>query len=382
MRRLPEEGITNLHITLAAILLAPALLFFVIALINALAWPRVRRAQQEWPGAVAVLIPARNEAANIAACLEAVLRQGATVAEVVVCDDHSTDATARLVGDYARRDERVRLVAADALPPGWCGKNFACARLADEARAEWLLFLDADARLADDAAASLVGEARARGVTMLSGWPALRQESFWEKALMPMLNFVTFTLFPAPLSLRRNDPSLGLVHGACILAHRATYHAVGGHAAVRGEIFEDQRLVRLWRARGERSLCLDGRDVVAVRMYNSLAEIWAGFRKNFFPAFRHTASFWGFLLLHATTLAAPLVAVWTHWHPALIATASVLGARLVLALRFRQPLWPVLLHPLAVTFLLALGLASWWRCKHGGGVEWKGRVYQQPGGGN
>lgn len=369
-----------MHITFAVILLAPALLFFFVALGNALAWPSVRRAQREWPGQVAVLIPARNEAANIGACLETVVRQGATVAEIIVCDDHSTDATAGIVSDYACRDERVRLVTAAALPPGWCGKNFACARLADEAHAEWLLFLDADARLADDAAASLIDEAHARGVTLLSGWPALRQESFWEKVLMPMLNYVTFAFFPAPLSLRLNNPSLGLVHGACILAQRATYCTVGGHAAVRGDIFEDQRLVRLWRMRGERSLCLDGRDVVAVRMYTSLAEIWAGFRKNFFPAFRHAASFWGFLLLHATTLAAPLAAVWTQAPAALVATAALLGARLVLALRFGQPLWPALLHPLAVVFMLALGLASWWRCRHGGGVEWKGRVYQQPGG--
>lgn len=369
-----------MHPIFAIILLAPALLFFFTALVNALAWPPVRRARQEWPAAIAVLIPARNEAANIGACLEAVLRQGATVAEIIVCDDHSTDATAKIVSDYAHRDERVRLVTAGALPPGWCGKNFACARLADEARAEWLLFLDADARLADDAAARLLDEAQARGVTLLSGWPALKQESFWEKVLMPLLNYVTFAFFPAPLSLRLNNPSLGLVHGACILAQRATYYAIGGHAAVRGEIFEDQRLVHLWRARGARSLCLDGREVVAVRMYNSLAEILAGFRKNFFPAFRHAASFWGFLLMHATTLAAPLLAVATQARPALIATAALLGARLALALRFRQPLWPVLLHPLAVAFMLALGLASWWRCRHGGGVEWKGRVYQQPGG--
>lgn len=369
-----------MHITFALILLAPALLFFFVALANALAWPPLQRAQREWPGQVAVLIPARNEAANIGACLEAVLRQGATVAEIIVCDDHSTDATAEIVSDYARRDERVRLVTAAALPPGWCGKNFACARLADEARAQWLLFLDADARLADDAAACLIDEAHRRGVTLLSGWPALRTESFWEKVLMPMLNYVTFTLFPAPLSLSLNNPSLGLVHGACILAKRATYYAIGGHTAVRGDIFEDQRLVHLWRARGERSLCLDGRQVVAVRMYTSLAEIWAGFRKNFFPAFRHAGSFWGFLLLHATTLAAPFLAVGTQAPAALVATAALLGARAVLALRFGQPLGPVLFHPLAVIFMLALGLASWWRCRHGGGVEWKGRVYQQPGG--
>ena len=59
------------------------------------------------------------------------------------------------------------------------------------------------------------------------------------------------------------------------------------------------------------------------------------------------------------------------------ATAScVIAARLVLTVRFRTPIWPVLLHPLAEAILIALGLSSWWRCKTGRGVEWKGRRYR------
>ena len=87
---------------------------------------------------------------------------------------------------------------------------------------------------------------------------------------MPMLSFCAFTLFPAHLALSRNDPSLGLAHGACILAQRDAYRSVGGHEAVRNEIFEDTCLARLWRARVQRSICLYGQDVVRVRMY----EVW------------------------------------------------------------------------------------------------------------
>jgi glycosyltransferase involved in cell wall biosynthesis len=327
------------------------------------------------------LIPARNEEANLADCLESVLRQGATVRETLVYDDHSTDATPRILADYATRDARVRAIAPRPLPPGWCGKNFACARLAEEARGAWMLFLDADARLADGAVDRMVEEAHKRNVTLLSAWPSLIMVSFWERALMPMLNFVVFSLFPAPLSLMRDNASLGLAHGACILVERASYQAVGGHATAPGEIFEDQSLARLWRKRGKRGLCFDGQGVVDVRMYSSLSEIWSGFQKNFFPAFRHESSFWGFLTLHGAMFLAPFVMLfWIRVWPILpifMAVACVLAIRALLVIRFGHPWLSVMLHPVAEAMLLAIGLSSWRRCKSGRGVDWKGRRYHE-----
>src|SRR5262245_19828183 len=358
------------------ILFSPLPLILAVTLWNVVAWPKFTAVARVRPGLVSVLIPARNEEANLAACLDSVLRQDATVGEALVYDDHSTDATPRILAAYAARDARVRAVDPRPLPDGWCGKNFACARLAEEARGAWLLFLDADARLTEGAVARMVEEAGKREVTLLSAWPSLTLASFWERALMPMLNFVVFSLFPAPLSLVRDDASLGLVHGACILVERAGYQAVGGHAAVRDEIFEDQRLAHLWRAQGRRGLCLDGQGVVCVRMYSSLAGICSGFQKNFFPAFRRESSFWGFLLLHATMFLAPFVIlIWIRAWPTWLAVAFRLCTRGPPVLRVGHPWLSVLLHPLAEAILLSIGLSSWLRCKSGRGVDWKGRRY-------
>lgn len=365
-------------------ILAAALATLCVAAWNAIAWPRVgdgSRVESRSSARVSILIPARDEERNIACCLDAALAQGPSVDEVLVYDDHSRDETALIVGEYARRDPRVRLVAPAPLPAGWCGKTFACARLAAEARADWLLFLDADARLSEGAAALIVREAESRGVTMLSCWPRLETRGFWEGALMPLLNFVVFTLYPAPLALRRMDASLGLAHGSCVLARRDDYERVGGHASVRGELFEDVRLAQAWRAAGRPSLCLDGRAVVGVRMYNSLAEIWRGFQKNFFPAFRSARSFWAFMALHLFVFLAPFAllpfAAKTNGGVFMSAAAAcVLVARFALALRFGQPLWSPLVHPLGEAILLALGVSSWLRCRTGRGVEWKGRSYR------
>ena len=360
-----------------------------LVLCNALAWAKIGEASAPLPPSLSVLIPARNEEANIVYCLDAVCRQGAVAGEILVYDDHSTDATAEVVRRYATGDTRVRLIEALPLPTEWCGKNFACWQLAQAASYEWLLFLDADARLDGgvlkrayaSAATRMLAEAHRRHLTFLSCWPELVMASFWEKLLMPMLNVVVFSLFPAPFS-DRPRPSLGIAHGACILARREIYFKVGGHQAVRGEIFEDVRLAQRWRERGERGLCLDGRGVIRVRMYDAFGEIWQGFQKNFYPAFRREINFWLFLLFHfvvflAPFLLLPLAAFGVVEMPfVLFSAASVLAIRFVLALRFRHPLWAVLLHPFAEAVLLALGVSSWWRCRMGAGVVWKGRPYR------
>lgn len=364
------------------LLLILNLLILLLVLWNAIHWPKPRVAGERFTRACSVLIPARNEQDNIGPCLEAVLRQGDAVREILVCDDHSTDQTASIVKQFEQSDSRIRLITPDALPSGWCGKTFACATLAAEANGEWLLFIDADSRLCDEAIDRMLHEACTRNVSFLSCWPGLVLKGFWEKALMPMLNFVVFTLFPAPLSLKRQDASLGLAHGACILARRDEYKKVGGHEAVRDEIFEDTSLARVWRAREERGICLDGQDIVYVRMYDSFHGIWNGFRKNFFPAFRHRHSFWLFLLLHLVWFFLPFLlfvgmAIQGIWSlPVGVAAVSVLLMRTTLSLRFGYPLWSVLLHPLAELILLMLGVVSWWSCHGGRGVEWKGRVYR------
>ena len=100
---------------------------------------------------VSILIPARDEAANIGACLEAALAQWGVDFEVVVMNDGSTDATPAIVRDITARDARVRLLSAPPLPEGWSGKMHACAQLGAAARGTHLLFIDADVRLAERA---------------------------------------------------------------------------------------------------------------------------------------------------------------------------------------------------------------------------------------
>src|SRR5262249_42625775 len=103
------------------------------------------RQTQAWPR-ISVLIPARDEAANISGCLESLLRQDYPNCEILVLDDQSEDDTGAIVRALAKRDVhgRLRLLSGAPLPKGWLGKCHACAELAAAATGEYLLFTDAD----------------------------------------------------------------------------------------------------------------------------------------------------------------------------------------------------------------------------------------------
>jgi cellulose synthase/poly-beta-1,6-N-acetylglucosamine synthase-like glycosyltransferase len=164
------EGLGTISLTLAASALAalPAMLFF--RNLSLFRPPPVPVAGSVRPR-VSILIPARDEERAIEGAVRAALASAEVEVELLVLDDHSSDRTAAIVEGIAAIDRRLRLVTAPLLPPGWCGKQHACARLAERAAGDWLLFLDADVRLAPDAASRLVAFAETSSAALVSGFP-------------------------------------------------------------------------------------------------------------------------------------------------------------------------------------------------------------------
>lgn len=352
-------------------------------------WPRPQPLSElmdspELAGQVAILIPARNEERNLPRLIDSLLQQGGVVQSITVLDDKSTDRTAQIVRDYAVRDSRVHLISGAALPDGWCGKCWACHQLSQQAAAPWLLYLDADTVLQPGAVAAMLDSARRNNATLQSFWPGHELDSLAEQACMPMLNYTVFSMFPVPLQfLRPADPSLGIAHGTSMLFDTAAYRRLGGHSAVRGSLFEDARLAQHWRRSGERSFCVDGQDLIRVRMYTGFREIWRGFEKNLYPCCGTQLRFWTwiglrFICFQLPLVLAPFYALYGTPHLSFwLAFAVVMLQRLLLTGYFRQAWWPVLLHPLTEAGVLAVSLSSWWRITTGIGVYWKGRVYTQ-----
>ena len=325
------------------------------------------------PGLVSILIPARDEAANIEACLDAALASRGVAIEVVVMDDGSTDGTPEIVHRRAAADPRLRLLAAPPLPPGWTGKVHACARLAEAARGDWLLFLDADVRLMPEAAAALAAHAARRGLAMASAVPRQVIGSLGEGLTVPAINFLLLGYLPGGGRAETRQPGLAAACGQLLLCEAGAYAAVGGHGAVRGVLHEGLALARRFRAAGHRTEVVDGAPLAECRMYRGFAECWAGFLKNAREGMATPLGLpvWTVMLGGAHLWPWALLPAW----PAALALLLGLGLRVAVTRRAREPWWTVPLHP--ATMLVALAIQYWAliRWLAGRPAGWKGRAY-------
>ena len=236
------------------------------------------------PPLVSVIVPARNEEANIGRCLEGLLAQSYRRREILVVDDRSEDATAEVVRRYQEQHPEVRLVQIDELPPGWTGKTHALARAASEARGDWFLFVDADTYLHEHNLANAIAYVRRHdsdGLTLLA---RAECRTFWERALQPLLGSMLVIRFPLATV---NDPKrrLAFANGQYILMSRSCYRQVGGHEAVRGELLEDIAMARRAKAQACRLTLVYGFQAARVRMYGSFREMWRGWRRIYIHAF-------------------------------------------------------------------------------------------------
>jgi glycosyltransferase involved in cell wall biosynthesis len=333
---------------------------------------------------VSVLIPARDEASNIGAAIESVLANRAANFELLVLDDDSTDATARIVADWSRLDQRVRLIHGPAHDPGLWGKPQACAALADAACGDYFLFMDADVRLAADALQRLGAALDHSECALLSGVPLQQTVGFAEKLIIPLIQFHLLGFLPLAGMRRSRRPGFGVACGQLLAVKRDAYFESGGHRRIADRIHDGMALARAFRAAGHMTDLADFTDLASCRMYRSAPDLISGFAKNAHEGLGSPAGIvpWTLLLLGgqcAWILLLPAAfAGAVSWVPLLLTAAAVYAARLLVDLRFRQSPLGTLLHPVGV---FALVLIQWYALASrlaGKPVAWKARVPESP----
>ena len=337
---------------------------------------------------VAVIVPARDEAANIARCLAALSTQTGSGLRIVVVDDQSTDATAAIAAAFAERDPRIRLLQAPVLPPGWVGKCHACwvgARAA--LAADWLCFMDADVTAEPMLIASAVEAAETEALDLLSLAPRHELESFAERLVLPcglyLLAFIRdLERIPAP-----GRPEVH-VTGQCMLVRRTAYAAVGGHQAVCNAICEDTALAGLIKRSGRKIALYGGERLLSTRMYSGWRTLWPGLAKNLVEMLGGTRStvltaLAGVVLAWVAVLVPLMDALACRdgvpgacgaLALALAASAAAFGLHLAGTRFFHIPFWYGLIFPLGYTAGALIAIDSV-RRRLSGRVTWKGRTY-------
>jgi glycosyltransferase involved in cell wall biosynthesis len=226
---------------------------------------------------VSIIVPARNEEACLALCVESLLTQTGIAFEVIVVDDASSDRTAEIARSFAN----VTVISAPPLPDNWTGKNNAMAAGANVAhtKAKWLLFTDADTVHKPGSLARAVAEAEQHGAALLSYSPEQEVRGLWEKAIMPVIFAELAATYPPK---KVNDPAspIAAANGQYLLISREAYDAVGGHTTIASDLLEDVAMARLVKSSGRRIFFRCGGDAVRTRMYRSWAQMKEGWTKN------------------------------------------------------------------------------------------------------
>lgn len=340
---------------------------------------------------VSVIVPARNEAHNIARCVTSILATSYPRLELIVVDDSSTDGTGEAALRAAQGDSRARVVLNRPLPEGWFGKQWACTTGANTASGEILLFTDADTHHASDLVTRSVNAIHRTSADMFS--IAGRQElgGFWEKLIQPQMFAILSMRYGGTESVN-NSPlaSEKIANGQCIFFTRSAYDSIGGHASVKTVVAEDLMLAQTVFSRGRKLVLMLGVDQLSTRMYTSLQGLIDGWRKNVFAAGLDSMPFGRFgrvvfpfalltpplmqllplivLAMAAFGLVSAGVLLWA----VIAVTATLLWWVVVYAQVGESPLY-AFLYPLGALVLLYLFATAIIRGRR---VTWKGRTYR------
>jgi glycosyltransferase involved in cell wall biosynthesis len=290
----------------------------VIAWLIALAWvfkfaetaagfprvPDLNRPQYDTAPAgapkVVAIVPARNEAPNIAACLSSLLGQDYANLQIIAINDRSTDETGLRMDEIARSAPgRLRMLHITELPDGWLGKTHAMAMSAREAierlGAEYLLFTDGDVRFAPSVIRKSLAYTQAAAADHFVLMPTMLAQTIREGAVLSYLQ--TMSLWAVRPWLvsdpRAKRAALGV--GAFNLVRVAAYRQIGGFDATPMEVLEDLYLGRRIKWAGLRQAVAIAPGVVEVHWAAGARGIAHNMTKNIFAVFR----FRPFLLLAA-----------------------------------------------------------------------------------
>jgi len=332
---------------------------------------------------VAIVVPARNEARNIADSVSSLLRQDYASSSLVLVDDDSDDGTA----DVARRTaaaiapERLAIVNAGMLPHGWTGKLWAMkqgiAAAETKHAPKYLMLTDADIVHAPDTLSWLVSRAERHRLVLTSLTARWRCENFAERVHIPAFIYYFQMLYPFLWVNRADHPMAGAA-GGCMLVRADALRSAGGIDVIRDALIDDCALAGAMKKQGPIWLGLTDR-VVSIRPYTNWGDIRRMVARSAYAQLNYSplqliGCVAGLIL---TYLVPPCMALFAAGWAQIFGIAAwvlmTISFQPILRFYRLSPLWGVALP--AITFLFMLyTLDSAYQYAAGKGGAWKGRV--------
>ncbi len=377
---------TTLHWIAGAIL---AVAWFSRIVDAALGMPKLADiAKPEWDrrpagnDRITIIVPARNEEADIQQTLTQLLRLDYPNYEVIAVDDRSTDRTGQLMDGVASSSQArgiLRVIHVRELPPGWLGKAHAMWTAGKQATGDWLLFTDADVLFKPDSLRRALAYAEQAQADHLVMFPRIIMQTPGERMMIAFFqSLFVFGHRPWKVADPSTDDHMGV--GAFNLIRRSVYEAVGTYERLRMEVLDDMKLGKVVKKAGYRQRNVFGEDLIALHWARGAMGMVRNLTKNFFAVLsyqwpRAVASCIGLALLNLM----PFLGIWlSHgWAhlPYAIALASMFAIYVGMAGKSPIPPYYFLLHPVSSVLFVYTVFWSMYITLRQGGVVWRGTKY-------
>lgn len=299
--------------------------------------------------------------------------------EVVAVDDRSTDATGRILDEFARTHSRLRVVHVEQLPKGWLGKPHGLQKAYEASSGEWLLFTDADVRFKPDILRRVISLVNARKLDHLALLGEVEMVGFWEKVLITFFGLgFHLAVNPSQVSNPRSSRYIGV--GAFQMLRRSAYEASGTHKRLAMEVVDDMKLGKIVKEAGFRSGCAVAEDSVTVRWHAGLGNLIRGVTKNFFAGAGYdlrivAAQLAGLVMMNILPFVGVLLG--HGWIRALSAIAVVIALSFHVGVACVMRVSPLyaLTHPLGAALFFYMVLRSTVVTLRQGGIVWRDTFY-------
>ena len=345
-------------------------------------------AAANWPS-IAVVVPARDEAAGVAACVTSILSQPYPGRlSMILVDDQSQDGTSQIASDAATAigaSDRLTVLQGRPLPSGWTGKLWAVKQGLTMVESwptqpDYVLLTDADIVYSGDLLMRLVARAQRDKLAMTSVMATLRCESFAEKYLIPAFIFFFGMLYPFGW-VRNPSRATAAAAGGCILARWDALKNAGGIESIRGSLIDDCALGARLKQQGPVWLGFS-HNVKSVRASDTVANVGHMISRSAYAQLRYSVVLLvGTILAMTLVFLAPVViALFGHGWAAVFAAA----AWILMALAFQPTLryygqsafWGPALPAIAIAYMVFTVNSAIQHFQGRGGM-WKGRAQAQ-----
>ncbi|MDB5136925.1 MAG: glycosyltransferase family 2 protein [Mucilaginibacter sp.] len=334
------------------------ILRFAVTLFNFISDPKLRRVNKSYTNLVSILIPVRNEEDNILTLLTSIHQQDYRDYEVIILDDDSTDRTYIICAEFAAHHPAFRIIKGKQLTEQWLGKNYACHQLAQQARGEYLLFLDADEQIFNGLINSAVHRMYFRNLGLLSLFTNQQMQTIGEKLVVPLMHYILFNLLPLRLVYLSKSPSVAAASGQFMLFNATVYRQYQWHQSAKDKIVPDAEIMKLVKLAGYNGESLLANDMITCRMYKNYPDAINGFSKKVLAAFNYNIfSFLVFLLLLIT---GPMIVLMTlNLNLITMMIGLIVLTRIMTSLVSGQNAYMnIILHPLQMFSMLLISFSA------------------------